>query len=156
VTALPFVPPEVRKRDAIASADPELLARTLDEERRGDRVVSASSDFVTFCPYASKRSFEVRIAPTRRIERLSEVDDAALASLADHLGRAVRGLRAHMGLADYNVLIRDPALATRGAFFSVEILPRTGGDAGFELHTGVSICLVAPEETAAALRFQTA
>ena len=152
IAALPFVPPETRKRDAIASADPELLARTLDEERRGDRVVSASSDFITFCPYASKRSFEVRIAPTRRIERLSEVDDAGLTSLADHLGRAVRGLRAHMGLSDYNVLFRDPALATHGAFFSIDILPRTGGDAGFELHTGASICLVPPEETAAALR----
>jgi hypothetical protein len=57
-----------------------------------------------------------------------------------------------MGLTDYNLLFRDPAVATRGTFFSVEILPRTGGDAGFELQTGSSICLVAPEETAAALR----
>ena len=152
IAALPFVPPEMRKRDAIASGDPDLLARTLDDEQRAGRVVFATEHFVTFCPYASKRSFEVRIAPATRIDRLADVDDAALGSLADHLGRTVRGLRAHMGLSDYNVLIRDPALATRGAFFSAEILPRTGGDAGFELHMGASICLVALEETAAALR----
>lgn len=152
ITALDYVPPHVRTRDAIALADPGLLARTLEAERAGGRVVREGGGFVTFCPFASARAHEVRIAPVERVERLAELEDAGVSALADHLGRALRGLRARMGLADYNVLIRDPALATRGTFFSIEILPRTGGDAGFELHTGSSICLVAPEETAAALR----
>ena len=152
ITALPFVPPEMQRRDARAAADPALLARALDAERAGGRVVRESGAFVTFCPYASKRAYEVRIAPTTAIARLADVDDEQLAMLASHLGEAFRALRALMGLSDYNVLVRDPALETRNAFFSLEILPRTGGDAGFELHTGTSICVVPPEETAHSLR----
>ena len=152
VVALDFVPPHTRARDAIASADPDLLARTLDAEHAGARVVIATCAFVTFCPFASARAHEVRIAARTKIERFARLDDALLAELADHLGRVLRALRTRMGLADYNVMVRDPALATRGTFFAIDVLPRTGGDAGFELHTGASICLVAPEETAAALR----
>ena len=150
IVALGYVPPAMRRRDALAS--PDLLVRTLDDERRGERVILDEGSFVTFCPYASSRAHEVRIAPSAPIERLAHVDDATLPALASQLGRVLRALRERMGLSDYNVLVRDPALETRGSFFCIEILPRTGGDAGFELHTGTSICLVAPEETAAALR----
>lgn len=152
IVALDFVPPEVRVRDARVLADPELHARALEMEQAGGRVVRASGGFVTFCPFASSRAHAVRIAPETKIERLAHLDDGAIRALALHLRGALRGLRARMGLSDYNVLVRDPALETRGTFFCIDVLPRTGGDAGFELHTGSSICLVAPEETAAALR----
>jgi UDPglucose--hexose-1-phosphate uridylyltransferase len=152
IAALSYVPPETRRRDARALADPGLLGRALDAERTGGRIVSELDGFATFCPYASSRAHEVRIVPTGRVARLAHLDEAGVAALAKHLGRVLRALRERMGLSDYNVLVRDPALETRGTFFSVDILPRTGGDAGFELLTGSSICLVAPEETAAALR----
>lgn len=152
ITALSYVPREIRIRDERARADRTLLTRTLETERAGGRVVDESSAFVSFCPYASARAHEVRIAPTEAVERLAHLDDGAIASLAEHLRVVLRALRERMGLSDYNVLVRDPALETRGTFFSLDVLPRTGGDAGFELHTGSSICLVAPEETAAALR----
>lgn len=150
--ALDYVPPALRARDAIAAADPELFERTIEHERRGGRVIAEHDGFVTFAPYASARAHEVRITPSRRVERLALLGDGELAALATHLGAALRALRARMGLADYNLLFRDPAIGATAGFFSLEILPRTGGDAGFELHTGSSICLVAPEETAAALR----
>jgi UDPglucose--hexose-1-phosphate uridylyltransferase len=152
ITALSYVPPQTRLRDERAIADRDLLARTIESERAGGRVVRETSAFVTFCPFASLRAHEARIAPTHPIERLADLDDATIVELAGHVRHVLRALRTRMGLTDYNVLVRDPALATRGTFFSIEILPRTGGDAGFELHTGSSICLVAPEETAAALR----
>jgi UDPglucose--hexose-1-phosphate uridylyltransferase len=153
IVAAPIVPPAVRLRDCIALAEPELLARLIDEERRaGARVVIDADGWVTFCPYASSRAHEVRIAPDFACDRFSAVDDARLVALAAHLSRALRALRTRMGLADYNLLVRDPAIATRGTFFTLEILPRTGGDAGFELGSGVSVCVVSPEETAEALR----
>lgn len=152
VVALDYVPPQLRMRDALAAADPELFERAIETERRSERLIAEHDGFVTFAPYASARAHEVRIAPAQRIERLAQFSDAQITALAEHLGRALRALRARMGLSDYNLLFRDPALGARSGFFSLEILPRTGGDAGFELHTGSSICLVAPEETAAALR----
>lgn len=153
LVASPIVPPAARIRDAIAKAEPRLLARVLDEERRaGLRIVADADGWVTFCPFASARAHEVRIAPDFACERFASVDDAQLSALAVHFSRALRALRSRMGLTDYNVLLREPAVATRGTFFTLEILPRTGGDAGFEIGSGVSVCVVSPEETAAALR----
>ena len=48
--------------------------------------------------------------------------------------------------------IVDPPLDETGDGFSIEIVPRTGGDAGFELATGTSVCVVLPEDAAAAMR----
>ncbi len=153
IVALPIVPPAVALRDSVASRAPGLLSRVLEEERRaGSRIVLDGDGWVTFCPFASSRAHEVRIAPDFACERFARMDDAQTSALAVHLSRALSGLRKRMGLADYNLLLRDPALATRGTFFTVEIVPRTGGDAGFELGSGASVCVVRPEETAAALR----
>jgi UDPglucose--hexose-1-phosphate uridylyltransferase len=153
IVALPIVPPAVHVRDAIALAAPDLLARVIAEERgAGLRIVSDEHGWVTFCPHASSRAHEVRIAPDFHCERFSALQASRLPGLAQHLSRALRSLRQRMGLEDYNLLLRDPAIPTRGTFFSFEILPRTGGDAGFELGSGVSVCVVSPEETAAALR----
>lgn len=152
IVALPFVPPIVAAREVIAARDAGLFDRVLDEERRGPRVVRDAEGWVSFCPYASSRAHEVRLVPSTRAERLAHLSDTALAGLATHLAFVLRGLRARMGLSDYNVLVREPPLASAHGFLAVEVLPRTGGDAGFELLTGASICVVAPEETAAALR----
>jgi UDPglucose--hexose-1-phosphate uridylyltransferase len=153
IVASPVLPPAVRVRDEVAMREPGLLARVLDEERAAAvRIVRDADDWVTFCPFASARAYEVRIAPDFACERFAFVEDVRLAALAQHLSLALVALRARMGLGDYNVLLREPALATRGTFFTLEILPRTGGDAGFEIGSGISVCIVRPEETAAALR----
>jgi UDPglucose--hexose-1-phosphate uridylyltransferase len=152
IVALPFVPPLVAAREAIASREPDLFDRVLDEERRGPRAVRDREGWVSFCPFASSRAHEVRIVPSARVERFAHLSDAALTGLSTHLAFVLRGLHARMGLSDYNVLVREPPLGSAHGFLVIEILPRTGGDAGFELLTGASICVVAPEETAAALR----
>jgi hypothetical protein len=56
-------------------------------------------------------------------------------------------LRRALGEHDYNVLLRDPPVGAR-SFFTLEVLPRTGGDAGFELLTGTPISVLAPETAA--------
>ena len=153
IVGLPIVPPAARLRDEIARATPDLLARVIDDERRaGLRVVADDDGWLTLCPHASSRAHEVRIVPDFRCERFALLESSELGALARHLSRALRVLRARMGLEDYNLLVRDPAIATRGTFFTVDVLPRTGGDAGFEIGSGVSVCVVSPEETAAALR----
>ena len=48
--------------------------------------------------------------------------------------------------------MRSVRVASRQLTQHLELLPRTGGDAGFELSTGEMIVLVSPEESAARLR----
>ncbi len=57
--------------------------------------------------------------------------------------------------ADYNLVVRCPSLAKRcepWAMCWVEIIPRRGGEAGFELGTGMQIAPWSPEQTARLLR----
>ncbi len=159
LVALPIVLPGTRARAELAaegaSGGRTLLDRVLDDERaEGSRIVADEDGWVTLCPYASERAFAARIAPGFRAPRFSALGDDALATLAARLGDLCARLAIVTSGADYNVLIRDLPITSDAAhtFFVVDVLPRTGGDAGLELATGASVCVVRPEDAAAALR----
>lgn len=152
IVALDVVPPEVGKRAAIAARTPRLLDTLIERERaEGARVVVDADGFVTLCPFASHRAWESRIAPSFPCPRFSELEDAQLEILARRLVDLAQRLRRVLGDHDYNVLVRDPPVGARDGFV-IDVLPRTGGDAGFELQSGIGICVVAPEDAARALR----
>jgi UDPglucose--hexose-1-phosphate uridylyltransferase len=158
IVALQHVPSTVALRAEIARHDAErgrtLLASAIALERReGTRIVEDAEGVITYCPFASHRAWEARLALTEPCPRFSAIDDARLEVLARRLVDLCRRLRAVLGPHDYNVLLRDPPVGLdEGAFFTVDVLPRTGGDAGFELQSGTPVCTVPPEHSAAALR----
>lgn len=153
IVGLPFVPAEVARRAEIALRDPQALAAAIEREREhGARILADRDGFITFCPEASRRAWEVRVAPIFACERFSDLEDAQLRALASHLLDALARLSRVLGEPDYNVVVRDPPLAARRAYFVIDVLPRTGGDAGFELQTGSSVCVVDPDEAARRLR----
>lgn len=152
LVALPFVPPAIAARDAIAAREPALLERVVREERAaGVRVVVDADGWLTFCPYAPSRSFEVRIAATTPTARFSRTTDSQLDALAPRVVDACARVLSASGATDYNVLVRDPAVGA-GAYFTIDVLPRSGGDAGFEILSGTAIVTVTPEDAAEALR----
>ena len=137
-------------RGSVADArDRELTA--------GLRVVEVTARFVVFCPFAPHRSFETWIVPRFPSPGLDTLDDDDLEAFASLLGRTLRRvLRATAG-ADYNLVARGPALRRRRepwATWHMEILPRRGGDAGFELASEMHCVLTPPEESAERLRAQ--
>lgn len=156
--ALPFVPPAMARRAAIArrfraSTGRSLLLHTLEEERAGFvRILADRDGLVTYCPYASSRAYTVRLAFDREVPRFAALSDADLATLSRRLPDACRRALTVAGVTDYNVLVLDPPLGTDDGSLTIEIVPRTGGDAGFELATGTSLCVVLPEEAAARMR----
>lgn len=165
LTAVCVEPEDLVRRARIAAAHRArsdtpllhaLLARELEE---GSRIVAESGDFVVFCPFASHRTYEMRVAPRAHVERFSELDDAAVEALARVLVPALGRLFRLTGGVDYNLVSRDPLLRAPGAppssseVWSFEILPRmpnVGG--GLELTTGLDVVNVSPEDAAAALR----
>jgi UDPglucose--hexose-1-phosphate uridylyltransferase len=119
------------------------------------RVVERTKRFVVFCPYAPTRMFETWIAPVNPAKAFVALPGDELAELALLLKRTLARVRTATNGADYNLVWRSPPTAARGskaAFWALEILPRTGGDAGFELATSTAIVTFPPERAADALR----
>lgn len=117
--------------------------------REAARHVARDGDWIAYAPHASERSFHVRLAGVA--VRLAELDGAALDALARLLPRVVDASLSVSGATDYNVLFRGPAVGAPGPCF-VDVLPRTGGDAGFELQSGATVCVVDPDHAAVEVR----
>jgi UDPglucose--hexose-1-phosphate uridylyltransferase len=161
VVATAVVPSAVERRYALAqrfatrtgrSPLSALLERELALEAR---IVEADEAFVVLCPYAPHRAYETWIVPREPLPSFGALDDARLAPLARALVRATARVHAVTRGAAYNLVVRTPpvgAAVVQGAYWHLEILPRTGGDAGFELTTGMDVVPVPPEVAAAELR----
>jgi UDPglucose--hexose-1-phosphate uridylyltransferase len=159
VVALPFVPPHVARRAEAfeahraqhGAASSLVRAMVAWERDAGPRIVEDDGAVVSYCPYGSPRAWWVRLALDADVARFSHATDAQLALLAARLPRAVARALGASGATDYNVYVADPPIGCEGGFV-IEILPRTGGDAGFEVSTGTSVCVVLPERAAAQIR----
>jgi len=161
VLSLPVVPPSVARRDHRSEQHHRrhgkgALAEARDRELDAAvRVVETTTRFVVYCPFAPQRSFETWLVPRFSSPAFEALDDTALEEFSALVLRTLRRvLRATDG-ADYNLVMRAPALRRRHepwALWHLEMHPRRGGDAGFELTSGIPCVLVPPEECAATLR----
>ncbi len=160
IAALSWVPAEValrwdRARRHFEERGESLHQAVLREELSEEtRVLAVDARFAVLCPRAPSRPFEIRVMPRAPEGGFAMVSDDALDALALHLSDAYRRLRAATGIEDHNLVLRQPPVGANGpaAAWHLEILPRTGGDAGFELASGEMIVVVRPEEAAAQLR----
>src|SRR4029453_16304007 len=112
-------------------------------------------DFVVLCPFASHKSFETWIVPARRAGSFSGCSEKELTQLGDVLRETLRRVRAVTDGADYNLVWRLPpphSIRNDASFWYLEILPRFGGEAGFELASGMDVITVPPELAAQAMQ----
>ena len=125
------------------------------EHRRRIRLVTETSNFGVYCPFASRTSWQVRFQPIQETPvRLTEASDAMLLELAtlmkDMLGRLEQILE---GPFAFNLTLSHSRIDQSPTFsWYLDLLPRTGRVAGWELLTNVDIVTVAPETAAVALR----
>ena len=153
--ALPFVPAEVARERERHNAYHErtmgghLLEDVLVEEvRRRERLVAIDGEAALYCPWASRSPFEIRLVPRSaearfdRDERGSALLHRALRALAELFG----------GRVPLNIWVRTAPRGTEEFQWHLDIAPRLGVRAGFELGTGVDINLYPPERAAADLR----
>lgn len=154
--ALDFVPVTVaRERERFSAYNErtmggDLLADIASEEvRRKERLVAIDDDAIVLCPWASRGPFELRVVPRVAAPRFEEDGEVGAGALAT----ALRALRARLGAGlELNAWVRT---APRGAgvfHWHIDIAPRLGHKAGFELSTGVDINIFPPERAASELR----
>lgn len=119
------------------------------------RVIYENDDFIAYCPFASRRAYEVRIIPKVPQPYFERITREEKISLADALGTVLGAIYEGLDDPDYNYFIRTaPCNGQDYPDFSyyVEVLPRTHIYTGFEAATDIDIVPLAPEDAAAYLR----
>jgi UDPglucose--hexose-1-phosphate uridylyltransferase len=154
--ALDFVPVTVaRERERFNAYNErtmggDLLGDVVSEEvRRKERLVAVTDDAVVICPWASRGPFELRIVPRTPAARFESDGEVGV----DALATALRALRARLGPGlELNAWVRTAPRGTELFHWHIDIAPRLGFKAGFELSTGVDINIFPPERAASELR----
>lgn len=161
--AIPVIPPDVQ-RSLIGSMEYAhrhegkcvhcvMLAFERKEKKR---IVYENKDFVVLCPYVSRAAFEIRIFPKRHNPNFEISQDHDLPAVADALRITLKKLARGLKNPDYNFFVHTaPTLHTEEYdhyHWHIEILPKTGTWAGFEISTGIDIATVSPEDAARLLR----
>ena len=154
--ALGFVPAAVaRERERFASYNQhtmggDLLAEIASEEvRRRERLVAIDDDALLICPWASRSPFELRIIPRNPAPRF-ELDGEVGVGI---LRTALRSLEARFeSLPQFNAWTLTSPRGAEQFHWHLDIAPRIGIRAGFEMSTGVELNVYPPERAAAELR----
>jgi len=144
LVALDSVPPRARDRVERFSA------RVFADDRA---YPVADGEIVTWCPPASPTPFTMRLAPLNGGARFDEADDDVTRATGRAIRTAINALHNVLGGVAYNVLVETAPRDHSGDFrWWVDLVPRITVAAGFELSTGLSVNIVAPDDAAAALR----
>jgi UDPglucose--hexose-1-phosphate uridylyltransferase len=143
LVALDFVPTRAQTRlDRFTEA-----AFAADQEHR---IIDGA--VIAWCPPASPTPFCVRVALAHGAGRFDEATDDDARAVGRALRAVIASLRVALGDIAYNVMIETAPRDYTGAFhWWVDIVPRLTITAGFELATGLSVNIVAPEHAAKTL-----
>lgn len=160
VFALPFVPPPVaRERERMRAYYEHTQGRNLledllvEEIRGGERLVEIDDHAALIAPFASPTPYRLAVVPRRPEPRYDESPERGAAMLAAALSALSRAIDFGEGAAPpLNLWIRTAPHGAEGYSWRIEIAPRLGQPAGFELGTGAGLNAVAPEQAAAELR----
>lgn len=157
LVAMPVVPPRFEKqiqfeKNYFLKNQKSFSQELLDQELQSDlRVICKNQSFLAFCPYVSRFPYEVAVYPRKPILNFTDLNPAELQELGDCMKEVFRGLeRATRPHFPYNLFLRQGFSegAAWGMRWSLEIFPRVGGIAGFEMGTGMWMNSVLPETAA--------
>lgn len=133
-----------------------------EELRVGSRVILETTNFVAFCPYASKFPFESWIVPKKHNCAFQEIKTGEIEDMALILSSVLKKLRASFKGLPYNYFIhsapnripRKNHWHTLGEDFHwhLEIMPRLLRTSGFEWSSGFYILPTSPEHAAKYLK----
>ncbi|MDR2940904.1 MAG: DUF4931 domain-containing protein [Clostridiales bacterium] len=112
-------------------------------ENLGNLMVFENNLFAAYSPYASNYAYGLNIAPKKHISDFKDFDKAHLIALAEVFHKV---LPAYCKLFDnfsYNICFQNAPYNKKQGYnhFFIEIVPRMGQLAGFELSTG---CFINP------------
>lgn len=155
VFALGFIPPAVQHELELAGGQDPAAGALADELGDGRRIVAQDDGAVLLAPFASPTPYRLRILPRGGESRFEHDADACVVMLHTALTALQRLFEPQAVYAPpLNLWIRTapcnaPATTPR---WRIELAPRLGQPAGFELGTGMGLNSVAPEQATAELK----
>lgn len=138
-----------------------LFCSTVKREERLDiRIVCKNKNFVAITPEASRFPYEIMILPRKHNPYFENTQSKEFRAMAEIVKETIARLKGVLPNLYYNLLIHsapiglsDEDIEIENYFhWHIEILPRTGFIAGFELGAGTFINTVVPERAAEELR----
>ncbi|MCL2699087.1 MAG: DUF4931 domain-containing protein [Defluviitaleaceae bacterium] len=119
-----------------------------------EHIIYENAGAVAYVPPASQFADSVSLAPKRHAQDITQLTPDDCAFFADALKRVLCALRRIHPERGYNICLQTGygaavSTADRGAHMYMQIIPRIGTLAGFELATGCFINPVDPAESAA-------
>lgn len=121
------------------------------EMKEGQRVIYENQRFVVFCPYASRYSHQIRIAP-KQLTPFAHMSKTSRDELAFLCRKWISGIERCLDDPAYNLVFHLPPNAESDAAWFVDLIPRFPQSAGFELATECWVNPVAPETAARQFR----
>ncbi len=135
------------------------------ELEQKSRIITENEAFVAFCPFVSKKPYEIRIFPKKPSPQFELVNDDELVKLAAILNSVLRRLKKVLNNPSYNFFIHSAPIKVLDAVgmgvaqyydWHIEIYPHSSffGSVvgGFELGTDIYINVIDPDEAAEKLR----
>ncbi len=160
--ALPVIPPNVARSYAGSERHFRRAKRCVHcdiiaaERKAGTRVIFENSGAIAIAPFVSHSPYEVKIFPKRHHAAFERSPEGVLADAAALLQKVLGRMRARLGDPDYNFYIHTAPLREHERYahyhWQIEVVPKMGIPAGFELSTGIDIDQVDPDRVAALLR----
>lgn len=162
ILAIPVIPPDVQRSFGGSMGYFHSHGRCVHcdliafERKKRTRVVLENTQFIAFCPFASRISFEIRLFPKRHEPCFGSMTDRELRAGGDLLRQVMKRLHRTLDDPPYNFFIHTSPCGPSTAFsyyhWHLEIIPKMSIGAGFEIGTGIDIATVSPEKAAAQLR----
>lgn len=127
------------------------------ESKEKTRIVYENDEFIAFCPFASRASFEVWVMPKKHNPYFERITDEQKIKLSEVFKKAMFSINKALNDPPYNFYIHTSPCDGKDYkhyHWHIEILPHTSTWAGFELETGIEISTIEPEVAAEHLRKQ--
>ncbi len=149
-----FLPPELARReraleDRIRSGGGcPLCGISREEPEWGRRNVCSTEKFHLLVPWAAEAPYELWVVPRQHRSSFGDAGASDLEDLAFLLGRSLRLYRTALGSLPYNLMLHSGGRRgdDGGGHWWLQLRPRVGHPAGFEMASGVFINAGAPEE----------
>ncbi|MFQ6075555.1 MAG: galactose-1-phosphate uridylyltransferase [Candidatus Bathyarchaeia archaeon] len=161
VIATPLIPTNVMREIEASKRYHEeeggcAFCKIVEEERTSQRLIYENSTFAVIAPWASVHPFEFWVLPKRHGSSLMGVSDPEKEGFVKALRLSLGGLARLLGDPPYNYGFHTSPKSdgehSESYHWHLEVYPKLGIWAGFELSTGVYINVTPPEMAAESLR----
>ncbi len=132
-----------------------MIKYEVDEKKR---IIEENDKFLAFCPFVSRKPYEMRIFPKNSSPRFEKSSDEELSYLSLILKSVLGRMNRLLNNPPYVFFIHTATVkelymaSSQHYHWHIEIIPTLTIDAGFEVETGIEINVVDPDMAAEDLR----